>query len=404
MALYAYQALTKSGKKETGQLDAPSVSNVQEQLLRQGLYPVSIVLATGTSLGIPWYRRLFERAAGPQEVILFTKQLAVLLKSGVPLLQSMELLIEQFDGAMRSMLVSIKDGVKEGKSLADGLSRYPKVFDSIYVQLVRAGEATGRLEKILERLTVFLERRMAVSKKVRKALSGPLTQLFFIAAITLFLLTYVVPQLAQTFAQGGKQLPLSTRLVMGISDAIRGHYILLLSVLVCLIAGFLYWRSTPSGAKTLDRIKIKLPLINYFTKTAVVVQFSRTLGMLLEGGVNLSQALDIVCRIVNNRVLADELMAARDNIIRQGKIAQYLKKTDIFPPVAIYLISTGEQSGNLDEMLLTVADNYEVELAELTDSLAQKIDPIMMGVMAVVVGTVVMAIAQPLLQMSQLVG
>ena len=172
-------------------------------------------------------------------------------------------------------------------------------------------------------------------------------------------------------------------------------------MLIAGIIGYRYWKSTAAGARMIDQIKLKLPVIGYFTRTNAIVQFSYTLGMLLEGGVNLAEALDIVVNIIDNRVLAGELSEARDKIIKQGKIAQYLKQTGIFPPIATYLISTGEQTGQLDKMLLTVAENYEDELGEYADSLSAKIGPVLLILMALIVGFIVIALMLPMIQMGE---
>jgi len=404
MALYAYRAISKDGKKLKGFIDASSLSNAKDQLLKRGLYISDIKLTEEAAATTSWYKKIFERNVKEKDKILFTKQLSVLLKSGIPLLQSLELLIEQFEGKLRSILVSVKDGIREGHSLADELKKYPKVFETIYVQLVKAGEATGKLEIILDRLTTFLERRQEIQKKIKGALRYPLSQLAILGLIVIFLLTYVLPQMAQTLSQRGTTLPAPTRFLLNLSRIILNHYILLLFILISIIVGIKYWLSTPSGSLKWDKIKLKLPLIKYFARTNAIVQFSRTLGMLLESGVNLSQALDIVVNIIDNKVLSEQLMQARDKIVKQGKIAQFLKETDIFPSIAIYLINTGEQSGELDTMLLTVAGNYENELSELTSSLTSKIEPIMMLVMALVVGFIVVSIALPLTKLSQVAG
>lgn len=402
MALYSYQALSKDGKKIKGSLDATSSVVVKEQLVRQGLFPISIELAKD-QLKQTWWQKLTSRNITPKERILFTRQLSVLLKSGVPLLEALELLVEQFEGGLRSMLISIKDEVKQGTSFADALSKYPKVFDTTYVQLVRAGEASGKLEVILDRLTHFLERRETIAKKISSATQQPLMQLGVAVLVIGVLVVFVVPQMAENF-KGKAELPAPTRFLMALSDLITGHYILLSVAIIGAIAGFSYWRKTPSGARTIDEIILKLPVIKYFSKTSAVVQFSYTLGMLIEGGVNLAESLDIVTKIIDNRVLADQLNQARDKIIKQGKISQYLKQTGIFPPMAIHLINTGEQSGQLDTMLLTVAKNYEEDLGELADSLTSKLGPILLIGMAVIVGFIVIAIALPITQMGEVAG
>lgn len=397
MALYFYQAYSKEGKKVTGYVDAPTLPGAKELLSKQGVYPFSIVPATQES-ALPWWKKLFARKVKTKDKILFTKQLSVLLKSGVPLLQSLELLTEQFEGSLKTLLVAIKDDIKEGTSLADALKKYPKVFENIYVQLVRAGEASGKLEVILDRLTDYLERRDELAKRVRSALSYPIMQLVFAVLVVVFLLTSVVPTLVNNLQSMGKQLPGTTAFIMGISNFITGHYLFLLMLIAALVAGFSYVRSTEWGRRFLDRVKLKTPIVGYFAKTNAIVQFSYTLGMLTEAGVNLAESLDIVVNIIDNQILKDALQEARDKIIKQGKIAQYLKQTHLFPPMATYLINTGEQTGKLDQMLLTVARNYEEELGEVADSLSSKLGPILLVVMALIVGLIVMAIIQPIME------
>lgn len=332
MALYLYQAFSKDGKKVTGTIDAPTSQAAKEQLSKQGIYPISIALGTQEAT-LPWWRRLFAKNLTIKEKILFTRQLAVLLKSGVPLLQALELLIEQFEGNIRNMLIAIKDEVKEGISFADALKKYPKAFDNIYVQLVRAGEASGKLEVILERLTDYLERQQDIRKRIRSALTGPIIQLVVAVVVVSALLIYVVPTMAENFATQGKELPISTEILLGLSTIFTRYYLFVIIFLVLGYLAFRYWKSTPTGARTIDQIKLKLPIFGYFTRLNAIVQFCYTLGMLLEGGVNLAESLDIVVNIIDNRVLADALREARDKIIKQGKIAQYLKQTNLFPPL-----------------------------------------------------------------------
>lgn len=403
MALYSYEAFTKEGKKVKGTIDASSITAVREQLARQTLYPISIALATEEAR-MSFFQRLFQRGVSLKDKILFTKQLAVLLKAGVPLLQALELLIEQFKGRLHSVLITVKDDVKGGVSLADALQKYPRIFDTIYVQLVRAGEASGKLDEILIRLTEYLERRETIKRRIRSAMQYPIIQLVIALGVVIILLTVVVPQLQGLFEAQGENLPLSTKIMMAASQIIKKYFLIVIAVVAALVGGFLYWKRTPSGSYIYDKIKLKIPIVKYVAKTNAVVQFCYTLGILIESGVNLAESLDIVVKIIDNRILAATLNEARDKIIKQGKIAQYLKQTNIFPPVAIHLIRTGEETGQLGSMLLTIARNYEVELTELIDTATGLISPIMLVVMAVVVGFIIMAIAGPIMQGGQAFG
>jgi len=403
MPLFQYEAFSKRGNKVNGTIDAVSMQAAKEMLQGQGLMPVRIGEVAGESTGFS-LTSLFEKKIQHRTIILFTKQLAVLLRSAVPLLQAIELLIEQFDGKFKRVLISVKDGLKSGEPLAKELSRYPKVFTNVYVQLVKAGEATGKLDLILERLTVYLEKTEETKKRIKKAMSYPIMMLSFALLVVVGMLTVLVPKLRGMFDKMGKELPWPTQFMISASDLVTNHFILLTVGSVIFGVIFMYWKSTPSGRYKLDDLFLRFPLTAYFSRTKAIVQFTKTLGMLLESGVNLSEALDIVCNIVDNKVLTQKLQEARDKIIKEGKIAKYLKETGLFPNIASYMISTGEQSGKLSDMLLTVGNDYDEELTELTDGLTAKITPVMTIVMGLIVGFIVLAIFLPIMSMGDLAG
>jgi type II secretory pathway component PulF len=403
MPLYHYDAFNRRGGKVSGTIDAASFQTAKDLLKGQGLMPVKISEVTGESSGFS-LKNLFEHPIEPKTVILFTKQLGVLLKSAVPLLQAIELLTEQFEGKFKRILVSVKDGIKSGEPLSKELSKYPTIFTNVYIQLVRAGEASGRLDNILERLSQYLERSAETKKQIKKAMSYPIMMLSFAGLVVVGLLTMLVPKLRGMFDKMGKSLPMATKILIGASDFCINHYLVLTIGIVSIAVLFSYWKSTVSGKYKLDEILLRLPVTSYFSRTKAVVQFSKTLGMLLESGVNLSEALDIVCNIVDNKVLTQKLNNARDKIIKEGKIATYLKETGIFPNIASYMISTGEQSGKLAEMLLTVGEDYDNELTELTEGLTAKITPVMTMLMGAIVGFIVMAILLPIMSLGDLSG
>src|SRR5579872_429251 len=228
MPLYSYEAFTKEGKKVTGTIDAPSLTAVRDNLNKRGLYPVSISQATQEAR-TGFFQRLFMRGVSLKDKILFTKQFAVLIKAGVPLMQALDLLTDQFEGTLHIILVNIKDEVKGGSSLADAMQKYPRVFESIYVQLVRAGEASGKLEDILERLTEYLERREQIQRKIRSSLQYPIIQLIVIVAVVIILLTVVVPQLQGLFEAQGERLPWNTRILVGASEIVKSYFLFLIA-------------------------------------------------------------------------------------------------------------------------------------------------------------------------------
>lgn len=403
MPLYQYEAFNRRGAKITGTLDAASPQAAKEMLKAQGFMPTKIgeVTAGGSR---SFLATLFEKPVDTKTKVLFTKQLSVLMRSGVPLLQAFELLTEQFEGNFAQILISIKDGIKSGESLAKEMAKYPRVFSNVYVQLVKAGEASGKLDLILERLTTYLERSEEMQKKIKKAMSYPIMMLSFAGLIVGGMLTVVVPKLSEMFSKMGKTLPAPTQFLIDTSNFVRGNFIFIVVGTIGTVVLFKYWKSTPAGKYQWDEFMLRLPLTAYFSRTNAVVQFSKTLGMLLESGVNLSEALDIVCNIVENAVLVKRLQDARDKIIKEGKISRYLQETNIFPKIASYMISTGEQSGKLGQMLVTVGDDYDVELSELADGLTAKLTPIMTIVMGVIVGFIVISIFLPIMNMSDIQG
>ncbi len=404
MALYAYKAFSSGGAKVAGTVDAASAGMARELLQQKGMYPVSIELATSAYAGDSWWKKLFTPKVTLKEKILFTKQFAILLKSGVPMLQSLDMLADQFQGSLHRIIISLKDTVKEGESLAYGMKQYPQVFENIYVQLVRAGEASGKLELILERLTAYFSRQEEVHKKIKDALFMPMVNLVMIGIAVVGLVVFVVPTFQAMFEGQGAQLPLPTRILAGFSAFLSTYYILIAGVLIAVVIAFKAWRQTPSGSLLIDKLKLKIPVVSQFTRLGAIVQFAKTLGLLIESGVNLSEALSIVANVVDNQVLRNTLEEAREKIIKQGRISQYLKQTGIFPPLAIYLIATGEESGKLDSMLTMVGDIYERDLMDFANTLTDLLNPLIMAIMALVVGFIVIAIALPMFNITSAIG
>ncbi|QQR49737.1 type II secretion system F family protein [bacterium] len=403
MPLYKYDSFNRRGGRVAGTVDAVSMHAAKEILQGQGLMPVNIKEVTAGSAGGGFsLRTLFERPIDVKVVVLFTKQLAVLLRAGIPLLQALELLIEQFEGRFNRLLINVRDGVKSGEPFAKELSKYPKVFSNVYVQLVRAGEASGNLDAILENLTGYLESAEETRKKVKKAMQQPIMMLSFAGLVVVGLLTVLVPRLKDMFSRMKTELPLPTKILITLSNILSNYFLVLSAALLLIVVLFTYWKSTKKGAYQFDAMLLKFPVTAYFSRTKAIVQFSKTLGMLINSGVNLAEALDIVCNIVENRVLVQKLRDARDKIIKEGKIAKYLKQTGIFPGIASYMISTGEESGKLGAMLLAVGHDYDVELKELTDGLTEKIGPVMTIVMGLIVGFIIMSIFLPVLKMGDI--
>jgi type II secretory pathway component PulF len=405
MAFFRYQAFSKDGKHISGVIEASSQQSVREQLLAKKLYVISVILQQNEAVNLNFFEKIFYTGLTLKEKIFFTRQLAILLKSGIAFAEALNLMIDQSPSSMKKMIEKMRDELKEGVSFATVLEYFPRDFPPLYIQLVKAGEASGQMEKILFRLASFLEEEEKFNKSVSEALRGPLIQLTMIFIVAGGLLTFIVPKMADAItSMGNKDLPGITKAVLALSNFLLNHYLVLLIIGFLSYSAYALWQQSKSGRIIIDKIKLKIPMINYFTRTSAIVQFSQTLGLLLESGVNIAEALDIVVQIVSNQILVDALQKARDNIIKQGRVTEYLQRTGLFSPVDIHLIETGEQSGSLDTMLIQVGDYNKDNLKEFSMKMTSLLNPISMVILTAVVGTIIFAVMAPVMNMSSMMG
>lgn len=403
MAFFQYQAFLKEGRKVNGVIEAQNIQQAKTELIKQGLYPVFVIPELTQESKESFFTSLFAPSLSLQDKIFFTKQLVMLLKSGIALTESLNLMVHQTPSYVRPMIEKMRDELKEGESFATVLSYYPKSFSNLYIQLVKAGEASGQMDKVLLRLAAFLEEEAEFNETVSKAIQGPLIQLLLVVAVAVGLLTVIVPKLVDVFtSMGKKELPLLTKIVIGISNFLVNHYILLAALILSIITVYSIWIQSKMGKYVMDIIKLQLPVISYFTRVIAVVQFSQTLGLLLESGVNIAEALGIVVQIVDNQVLVTALISAKESILKEGRVADYLKKTNLFDPVDIHLINTGEQSGALDTMLIQVGKYNQDELRQYSFKLTSILNPMATVLLAVVVGVILFAVMGPIMSITEM--
>lgn len=403
MPLYRYIALDKSGKKVSATLDANSKQHLKDLLRSKDLILASCDLSLhGKNSSL--FGNLFEQSVPPRETFLFTRQLCVLLNAKLPLLKSIELVSEQFSGRLNRILVDIKDDIKGGRSFGAALEKHPSVFPNFYTQLVHAGELSGNLDLVLERLSKYLERSLESSEKVFKAMIYPSILLLITLGVMIGALVGVVPSLAEMFSQFGGNLPGPTQLLIDLSDLFLNNWLTILLATSISIFSIITWKKTKHGSLFIDSVILRLPLISRYNKTKAVVQFSKTLGVLLESNASLPESLTIVSNIIDNQVLVNALHTARENIIKEGKIAKYLAETNIFPPIAIYMIQTGEESGHLAHMLTVVGTDYEKELDTMVDASIGMINPVLMAILGFIVVWLMAAIMLPSLNMASMIN
>ncbi|MGH7899642.1 MAG: type II secretion system inner membrane protein GspF [Candidatus Binatia bacterium] len=406
MPVYSYAGLDPNGKSVSGIIDAESPRAARLKLRRTGVFPTNVAETKeteSTRRASRSVRSYFERV-GPQELSVMTRQLSTLVSAGLPLVDCLTALIDQVDSKrLKSMLTQTRERVNEGSSLADALAEHPRTFSELYINMVRAGEASGALDVVLMRLADYTESSARLRSKLRAALTYPAIMVIVGSGILFFLLSYVVPKITRIFVESKQVLPLPTRVLIGTSGLLAQWWPLLLMLLVAAAIGFRYYIRTPGGRYSYDRWVLRSPVFGKLLQKIAVARFSRTLSTLLKSGIGLLPSLDIVKNIVDNRVLYEATEAARDAIREGQSIAPPLKKSGIFPPLMIHMIAVGEKSGQLEEMLFKTAETYEGEVDTSIATLTTLLEPVMIVFMGGVVTFIVLSILLPIFQMSQLV-
>ncbi len=409
MPVYEYTALDKSGKSKNGIIDADSAVAARQKIRGSGMFPVdvkataSVSEPTGLPSGPVSVSGLFKRVK-PGEVSVMTRQLSILLAAGVPLVGALEALISHISNPLLKKIVAqIKESVNEGNSLAFSLSHHAKLFSNIYVSMVRAGEASGSLDVVLGRLAEYGENQQALRGRFKAALAYPVFMSFIGTVVLFFLITFIVPGITQIFTDMHHNLPLPTVMLIGMSDFLKSFWWLVFLAAGGVVIGLTRLMKTSKGQYVWDRVKLSVPIIGDINQKMALARFARTLGTLLESGVPLLSALDIVRNIVNNILIAEDIDNASEEIEAGKSLAIPLGRSTWFPPIAVQMISVGEQSGELEAMLNKIADTYDREVESQIMALTSMLEPIMILVMGLVVGFVVISILLPIFEMNQMI-
>jgi len=420
MPSFAYTALDARGQEVSDTLEAGTEQEAIQALRQAGYYPTSVMeagqaakaarskgakapKAKGTGLkkdlniSIPFLER---KTIKPKTLMIFTRQLATLIDSGLPLLRGLTVLGKQEpDPVLRKTIGRLADTVQGGSTFSDALSQHPKLFNKLYVNMVKAGELGGVMELVLVRLADFQEKAQKLKNKVVSAMFYPVIVMVIAVAIMAFLLVYIVPQFEQIFEDmlAGRPLPALTQFVIGLSRFVQNQFLLIIGAVVVFFVGYKLLARTPKGKGILDGIKLKLPLFGDLIKKSAISRFSRTLGTLVTSGVPILQALNITRDTAGNVVLSNAIQKVHDSVKEGETIVTPLEKSGIFPPMVVSMIDVGEETGQLPEMLLKIADVYDDEVDNTVAGLTSLLEPIMIVFLAVVVGTIVIALFLPLI-------
>jgi general secretion pathway protein F len=406
LALYTWSGYTEKGKATQGLMDATSLREAKLKLRTQGVFVSSIVeenAAEAPHTRDISLKSLFGRVR-LEDLTVMTRQLSTLVGASIPLVESLNALYEQTESpSMKRTVAQVRDAVNEGLSFADALSQHKRVFSDLYVNMVRSGEASGALDVVLLRLAEFLEGQHRLRSKVGTALVYPFVLLCVSTVVLFYLLTAVVPKVVSMFENMGQKLPLPTRILIGVSDFLAVAWWIIAILAAFAVFAFLKWKKTEQGAYRFDRFRMGVPVYGKIYRKISVARFARTLGTLLSSGVPIVESLRIVKTIVQNKVMEASIDESTAEVIEGSSIAAPLKKSGIFPPLIVHMISTGEKSGTLEEMLIKAADAYEEDVETAVAGLTSVLEPLMIVVMGVIVGSIVLAILMPMLEMSTIV-
>jgi len=407
MPVYTYSALDARGKETKGVVNADSARAARVKLRQSGLFTKELLETTDAET--PERNRRLTllqtvRRVRPQDITVMTRQFATLLAANLTVVDALTALIEQTENrTLQRTLIQVRESILEGSSLATALGQHRRVFAPLFVNMVRAGEASGALPLVMLRLADFSERQLDTRKKITAKMYYPLFMIAIGAIILLALLTYVVPTVTTLFSNMRRTLPWPTVVLISVSNFLQAYWWLLLLGLLGIFLALRRYRRTAGGERLFDTWKIRAPLIGKLALKVAMSRFTRTLGILLHSGIPLLDALDIARAVVNNSVLAAAISTARDAIREGADIASPLKASGYFPPLVSHMISIGERSGQLEDMLLRVAESYDNEVETSVEGLTSLVEPIIIVVMAMVVFGIMLAVLLPIFELNTMV-
>ncbi len=399
--LFAFVAKDPTGKEQRGTLEAETKEQAQQMLRQRSLQPSKLDLKIERKGG-----GLFEpsRSAKAKELSLFTRQLATMIGAGIPLLESFEILSQQVRDTNKGFGMGLQecaDLVRGGTEMSEAMHKFPRIFPEIYINMIKAGEASGQLDIILNRLADFLESAEELKGEIRAAMTYPVISLVLIFSITGYLLVGVVPKFKQMFDSLGGKLPALTTIIIDLSNWLQEKWYVVLIGIAIAVTAYIIAMKNPEARRIRDTLFLKIPVFGPLFQKVALSRFARTFSTLLASGVPLLQALEIVASTAGNMVISDTLLATRDTVKRGENLTTYLQHSWVFPPMVVKMMGIGERSGALEQLLSKIADFYDQQIHTTVKSLTSLIEPIMLVVMGACVGTIVLAIFLPIMELQK---
>ena len=401
MATFKYVAKNSSSQTVNGKMTADNKTVVIDELRKRKLIIISLDEVKESSLPKASFRA---KKVKQEEIVIFARQLATMVDAGLPILQGLDALQEQVvHPAFKKVLMTVHDDIKNGNSLSAAFAKHPMVFDQLFVNMVRVGETGGVLAKVLERVAGYMEKSLKLRHKVQSAMYYPAIVIFMAMAITTFLLVKVVPTFAGIYDSFGQKLPPITQLLIDTSNFVKSNFLWVIGTIILTIFGLARWHNTDKGAQIIDGAILKMPVFGDLFRKVAISRFTRTLATLVQSGVPILESLDVVQKSIGNRVL-EIVVEDVKNTVRQGEsIATPLMKSGFFPPMVTRMIAIGEKSGQMEKMLLKVSEFYDDQVDTAVDGLTSIIEPLIIGVLGLVIGFIVVALFMPIISITRLV-
>lgn len=406
MGVFEYEAMAKSGKSVRGVIDADTPAAARRKLREQDLYPTRLAQSdtkapAGAGAPAVEERGVLAGRVSQRDISLMTRQLAVLLQAGMPLVESLGALMEQTaNPRLRKIIFAVRDKVNQGVTLGDALSAHKRVFSELYINMVRAGEQSGALETVLFRIADITERADRLKRKVTSMLAYPILMVLVGISIVTFMMTFVVPKIVRMFSSQKRELPFITTAMIGISQFLRDWWFLIVGGAIGIYVLWRFWVSRPEGRMQWDRFKMKVPLFGPLYIKMISTRFARTLGTMLQSGLTMMNSLDVVKSVLGNKVVEASMDDVKSGVRRGRDLTVPLRETGYFPPMLLHMVELGQRSGEIENMLIKVADTYDEDIEMTVDGIVSLLEPMMILVMGVFVGFLVMSILLPIFDIS----
>lgn len=400
MSTFKYVAKNKDSRTVAGKIAADSKAAVIEELRKREFVIISIDEIKEAAVKQKTFRSKKVKA---EEIVIFSRQLATMVEAGIPIMQGVDALQEQVTHpTFKRVLVSIRDDIQHGNSLSAAFAKHPSVFDTLYVNMIKVGETGGVLSKILDRISSYLEKTLRLKRKVQSALIYPIVVVCMAIIITVILLVKVVPTFAGIYASFNRELPAMTQALITISDILRHYLLFLVGGVIVIAVGLKQWHKTPQGALIIDRSILRLPIFGDLLRKVAISRFSRTLATLIQSGVPILESLEIVGKTIGNRLLELVVEDVKTNVREGESLAAPLSKSGVFPPMVTRMIGIGEKSGQMEKMLLKIAEFYDDQVDAAVDGLTSIIEPLIIGFLGIVIGFIVIALFLPIITITQI--